>query len=82
MCKNPSSITGALQTTCEAVDTVVSSPNPRALVTIRPPEHHDGSDETAGFCWANNVLGGVAHSASLLNLIINEAYDHIRNADT
>ncbi|QRV77976.1 histone deacetylase family protein [Ceratobasidium sp. AG-Ba] len=54
-------ISGALQTTCDAVDSVVSSPNPRAFVIIRPPGHHCGSDEPAGFCWVNNVMVGAAY---------------------
>ncbi|KAG9106716.1 hypothetical protein FRC07_008754 [Ceratobasidium sp. 392] len=55
-------ITGALQTTCDAVNSVLSSPNPRAFVAVRPPGHHCGSDEPAGFCWVNNVLVGAAHA--------------------
>ncbi|KAG9085867.1 hypothetical protein FS749_004052 [Ceratobasidium sp. UAMH 11750] len=55
-------IAGALQTTCDAVDSVISSPTPRAFVGIRPPGHHCGSDEPAGFCWVNNVLVGAAHA--------------------
>ncbi|QRV92794.1 histone deacetylase family protein [Ceratobasidium sp. AG-Ba] len=55
-------ISGALQTTCDAVDSVVSSPNPRAFVAIRPPGHHCGSDEPAGFCWVNNVMVGAAYA--------------------
>ncbi|KAG9079644.1 hypothetical protein FRC06_007604, partial [Ceratobasidium sp. 370] len=35
---------------------------PRAFVAIRPPGHHCGSDEPAGFCWVNNVLVGAAHA--------------------
>ncbi|KAG9122669.1 hypothetical protein FRC07_000860 [Ceratobasidium sp. 392] len=53
---------GALQTTCDAVSSVISSPNPRAFVAVRPPGHHCGSDEPAGFCWVNNVLVGAAHA--------------------
>ncbi|KAG8733094.1 hypothetical protein FRC10_000424 [Ceratobasidium sp. 414] len=43
------------------LDSVISSPRPRAFVAIRPPGHHCGSDEPAGFCWVNNVLVGAAH---------------------
>ncbi|KAG9082114.1 hypothetical protein FRC06_005218, partial [Ceratobasidium sp. 370] len=35
---------------------------PRAFVAIRPPGHHCGSDEPAGFCWVNNVLVAAAHA--------------------
>ncbi|KAG8678866.1 hypothetical protein FRC09_019458, partial [Ceratobasidium sp. 395] len=55
-------IAGALQTTCDAVDSVVTSSDSRAFVAIRPPGHHCGSDEPAGFCWVNNVLVGAAHA--------------------
>ncbi|KAF8600397.1 Arginase/deacetylase [Ceratobasidium sp. AG-I] len=55
-------IAGALQTTCLAVDSVVTSGSPRVFVAVRPPGHHCGSDEPAGFCWVNNVMVGAAHA--------------------
>ncbi|CAE6511018.1 unnamed protein product [Rhizoctonia solani] len=55
-------IAGALKTTCDAVDSVIDSSEPLSFAAIRPPGHHCGSDEPAGFCWVNNVLVGAAHA--------------------
>ncbi|KAJ1303604.1 hypothetical protein OPQ81_011787 [Rhizoctonia solani] len=55
-------ISGALKTTCDAVDSVIDSSSPLSFAAIRPPGHHCGSDEPAGFCWVNNVLVGAAHA--------------------
>ncbi|KAF8755109.1 histone deacetylase [Rhizoctonia solani] len=58
-------IAGALETTCKAVDSVIGSTSPRSFAAIRPPGHHCGSDEPAGFCWVNNILVGIAHAYRL-----------------
>ncbi|CAE6468283.1 unnamed protein product [Rhizoctonia solani] len=58
-------IAGALKTTCDAVDSVIDSTSPLSFAAIRPPGHHCGSDEPAGFCWANNILVGAAHAYQL-----------------
>ncbi|CAE7215663.1 unnamed protein product, partial [Rhizoctonia solani] len=55
-------IAGALKTTCDAVDSAIDPASPLSFVAIRPPGHHCGSDEPAGFCWVNNVLVGAAHA--------------------
>ncbi|CAE6404063.1 unnamed protein product [Rhizoctonia solani] len=55
-------IAGALKATCDSVDSVIGSTLPRSFALIRPPGHHCGSDEPAGFCWVNNVLVGAAHA--------------------
>ncbi|CAE6442400.1 unnamed protein product [Rhizoctonia solani] len=55
-------IAGALKTTCDAVDSTINSSSPLSFASIRPPGHHCGSDEPAGFCWVNNVLVGAAHA--------------------
>ena len=54
-------IEGALGTSCEAVDTVISKSFDRAFVAIRPPGHHCGEDTPSGFCFVNNVAVGAAH---------------------
>ncbi|CEL60429.1 histone deacetylase HOS3 [Rhizoctonia solani AG-1 IB] len=58
-------ISGALKTTCDAVDSVIDSTSPLSFAAIRPPGHHCGSDEPAGFCWVNNILVGAAHAHQL-----------------
>ncbi|KDN45045.1 hypothetical protein RSAG8_05218, partial [Rhizoctonia solani AG-8 WAC10335] len=55
-------IAGALKATCDAVDSVIDSTSPLSFAAVRPPGHHCGSDEPAGFCWVNNVLVGAAHA--------------------
>ncbi|CAE6337205.1 unnamed protein product [Rhizoctonia solani] len=40
---------------------VIDSTSPLSFAAIRPPGHHCGSDEPAGFCWVNNILVGAAH---------------------
>ncbi|KAK7690176.1 hypothetical protein QCA50_006827 [Cerrena zonata] len=56
-------IQGALGTTCEAVDSVLSDKDSkRAFVAIRPPGHHCGEDTPSGFCFVNNVAVAAAHA--------------------
>ncbi|KAK7054525.1 histone deacetylase [Paramarasmius palmivorus] len=67
-----SAVEGAVGTTCEAVDTVISgslssgSPSgteiKRAFVAVRPPGHHCGEDSPCGFCFVNNVAVAGAHA--------------------
>uniref|UniRef100_A0A0W0G0J6 Putative histone deacetylase complex protein n=1 Tax=Moniliophthora roreri TaxID=221103 RepID=A0A0W0G0J6_MONRR len=66
---------GAIGTTCEAVDVVMSGTLPssateaaassgikRAFVAVRPPGHHCGEDTPCGFCFVNNVAVAAAHA--------------------
>lgn len=64
-------IQGALGTTCEAIDSVISPQlvaSKRAFVAIRPPGHHCGENTPCGFCFVNNVAVGTAYGAGFLNV--------------
>lgn len=45
-----------------AVDAVLDTPRPRALVAARPPGHHAESDGAAGFCFFNHVMVAAEHA--------------------
>jgi len=47
---------------CNAIDSVVSGEVENAFALIRPPGHHAGVSNAAGFCIFNNVAIGAMHA--------------------
>jgi len=47
-----------------AIDSVVSGDVDNAFALVRPPGHHAGVDNAAGFCLFNNVAIGAMHAIS------------------
>lgn len=58
-----SAILGSVGTVCQAVEEVCGGIYETAFVVVRPPGHHCGENEPAGFCWVNNVLVGAAQGS-------------------
>lgn len=62
---NPHSLTAALRAAGAAVlatDLVVSGQARVAFCNVRPPGHHAGPAQAAGFCLFNNVAVGIRHA--------------------
>jgi acetoin utilization deacetylase AcuC-like enzyme len=51
-----------------ATDLVLSNKVDHAFCCIRPPGHHAGRENSAGFCIFNHVAVGVAHAISQYNI--------------
>ena len=51
-----------------AVDTVMAATHRRAFCLVRPPGHHAGHYQAAGFCIFNNVAVGAAHALAVYGL--------------
>jgi acetoin utilization deacetylase AcuC-like enzyme len=49
---------------CNAIDSVVSADVANAFALVRPPGHHAGVSNAAGFCLFNNVAIGAKHAIS------------------
>lgn len=62
---NPHSLEAALHAAgaaVKAVDLVISGQAQNAFCNIRPPGHHAGRNQAAGFCIFNNVAVAAAHA--------------------
>ena len=49
---------------CNAIDRVVSGDVDNAFALVRPPGHHAGAGNAAGFCIFNNIAIGAMHAIS------------------
>lgn len=62
---NPDSLNAALRSAgavLKAVDLVMTGERKQAFCAIRPPGHHAGKSQAAGFCIFNNVAVGAAYA--------------------